>query len=336
MPEASEYIGLLNIDIDDLAKEEFEDILNRAEERIKEAMRLSTIRRTSLKSRVEIASFPIAVMMVASSNDPFMKRRYALAEAKRASNFLTKEKNEEITRIAKNFNWNLEQILHRDGSSPYDFRLYFVDYLKNATRMQDDKWKLVNRLVFNGYVYLMKDEASRLLEEEIRRYIEHKLDTKVGKLPPDIANRLEKLKQISATKKVEEMPESYPEIVAEVAFPPCINMLYASFKSGHHLSHTGRFALTSFLTSVGMSAETVVELFRTVSDFNERMTRYQVEHIAGEKGSRTKYIPPKCSTLRTHGICTSPNEICRRIRHPLAYYRIKVGMRRTKPQPERA
>lgn len=132
------------------------------------------------------------------------------------------------------------------------------------------------------------------------------------------------------------MPESFPKEVAEAAFPPCINMLYASFKSGHHLSHTGRFALTSFLTSVGMSVETVVELFRTVSDFNERMTRYQVEHIAGEKGSRTRYIPPKCSTLRTHGVCTSPDETCRRIRHPLAYYRIKVSMRRTKSPPEGA
>jgi DNA primase large subunit len=296
------------------------------------------VERASVKDRIEIASFPVAVIMVASSSDSFMKRRYALAEAKRASNLLAQEERDEIARIAENFNWRLEQIARRKGSSPYDFLLYFVDFLKNATPMQDEKWKLVNRLLSNGYVYLMKEEISRLLEEEIRRYVEHKLDTKVGQLPPDIPNRLEKLKQISATKKGETIPASFPKEVAEAAFPPCIGMLFASFKSGHHLSHTGRFALTSFLTSVGMNVETVVELFRTTSDFNEKMTRYQVEHIAGKKGSRTKYIPPKCSTLRTHGICMSPDEVCKRIpqRHPIAYYRTKLQMIKTKASPDRA
>ncbi|MDH5266756.1 MAG: DNA primase regulatory subunit PriL, partial [Candidatus Bathyarchaeota archaeon] len=44
----------------------------------------------------------------------------------------------------------------------------------------------------------------------------------------------------------------------------------------------------------------------------------------GVRGSRTKYIPPRCDTLRTHGICHSPDEICKRIRHPLAYYRRRL------------
>ncbi|MFX0198433.1 MAG: DNA primase regulatory subunit PriL, partial [Candidatus Hodarchaeota archaeon] len=48
------------------------------------------------------------------------------------------------------------------------------------------------------------------------------------------------------------------------------------------------------------------------------------EHIAGRRGSRTKYIPPRCDTLRTHGICHTSEEICKGIRHPLAYYRRKL------------
>jgi DNA primase large subunit len=328
----------LNIDIKDLTMAGFEDVLNRAEERIKEAMVSGTVERHPLKDRVEIASFPIAILLVASSSDSFMKRRYALAEAKRSSNLLEHENLDEIVRIAKNFSWKLEKPTLGHEASAYDFMLYFVDFLRNAAAMQDAKWKLVNRLVFNGYVYLTRIEASRLLEDEIRRHIERKLDTKVGQLPPDISARVEGLKQLSAEKKGEEMPRGFPEEIVEAAFPPCINMLYASFKSGHHLSHTGRFALTSFLTSVGMSPENVVELFRTVSDFNEKMTRYQVEHIAGEKGSRTRYIPPKCGTLRTHGLCISPDEICRnsRIRHPLGYYRVKLRMAEAKASHDRA
>jgi DNA primase large subunit len=68
----------------------------------------------------------------------------------------------------------------------------------------------------------------------------------------------------------------------------------------------------------------VIELFKNFSDYSERMTRYQVEHIAGEKGSRTRYTPPRCDTLQTHGVCTNPDEMCQRIRHPLSYYRRKL------------
>jgi len=73
-----------------------------------------------------------------------------------------------------------------------------------------------------------------------------------------------------------------------------------------------------------MTVDDVIDLFRSISDFDERMTRYQVEHIAGARGSRTKYIPPRCDTLRTHGICPTTDKICKGICHPLAYYRRKL------------
>jgi DNA primase large subunit len=92
----------------------------------------------------------------------------------------------------------------------------------------------------------------------------------------------------------------------------CPQTLYQAFSSGRHLSHIGRFTLTSFLINIGMPSEKVIELFRNISDFNERMTRYQVEHVAGERGSRTQYITPKCDTLKTHGVCTSPDELCQK------------------------
>jgi DNA primase large subunit len=108
------------------------------------------------------------------------------------------------------------------------------------------------------------------------------------------------------------------------AFPSCIKGVYDSVSTGRPASHLGRFALTSFLLSVGMSAEDVFKFFRSVSDFNERMTRYQVEHIAGSRGSGTKYTPPNCSTLRTHGICVSPEPECRGAVNPLVCYKRKL------------
>jgi DNA primase large subunit len=304
-------------------------VLDRAESRIEEAILFRTVSQKSPNDDVEIPSFPIAVMMVAATADSLIKSRYALAEAKRASELLEDERKEKVMEIATIFNWKLRIVEGEINAPPYDFALSFPDFLNNATGFHDKKWKLVNRLLFNGEVYLTKHEISRLLEEEVRRYVEGKLDTKVGSLPQSIMDRINLLKQLAIAKRGEIRREEIPKDVIIAAFPPCIKGLYDTMASGRPVSHIGRFALTSFLVNISMSVEDVVNFFRSVSDFDERMTRYQVEHIAGVRGSRTKYIPPRCDTLRTHGICHTTDEMCKRIRHPLAYYRRKLKTMKT-------
>jgi len=272
-------------------------------------------------------------MMTAATKDPFLKRRYALAEAKRIHNLLKQENQEKIMEIAKIFKWKIKKSEKQDlqkESAKYDFALHFTDFLKNAAGFHEKKWKLVNRLLHNGYVYITKSEAARLLMEEVRLHIEKKLEVKELVLPENITGRVMSLKQMFSRHRGRLKFEEAPKEVVTAGFPPCIKSFYDSIMAGRHIPHIGRFALTSFLLNIGMTIENVVDLFRTLSDFNERMTRYQVAHIAGGKGSRTKYIPPKCETLRTHGVCPGMDEICRKVRHPLAYYRRKLKILKTK------
>jgi len=262
--------------------------------------------------------------MTAATNDELLKKRYALAEAKRIYNLLKLENNEKIIEIAKTFQWNLTPKNLSVGNQTFEFTLDLTKFLRNSTGFNEAKWKLINRIVIDGKVYTTKNEIARLLAEEARLYIEQKLTTEKLALPQNVANYVEKLKQMVSKKKKEIKLEELPKDVVIEAFPPCIKNLYTAITSGHHLSHIGRFALTSFLINIGMTPENIMEVFHTLSDFNERMTRYQVEHIAGTRGSRTKYIPPRCDTLRTHGVCLNPDFICGKIRHPLAYYRRKL------------
>ncbi len=171
---------------------------------------------------------------------------------------------------------------------------------------------------------MTRREAGRLLEEEARRYVEGKLDDKIGRLPDPVMKSINRLKQLLIAKREKISLEEIPKTVVIPAFPPCIKTLYDTITSGSQLSHMGRFALTSFLVSIGMTVENVTDLFRQLSDFDERLTRYQVEHIAGVRGSRTKYIPPRCDTLRTHGLCTGIEDICKTMRHPLTYYKMRL------------
>jgi DNA primase large subunit len=323
LKETAEYVKKLDLKIEDLTSPEFFSILERAEERIEEAILYALVSRKFRNEEIEILSFPVAIMLAVATENSFIKKRYALAEAKQAYNDMKIEPKERILAIAQNFDWKL--ILNRDSNIPYEFKLHFTDYLKNTTQLRDKKWKLVNRLLSDGNVYLTKSEAARLLSEEVRRQIEKRLSVKeLPQLPSIIMDIAEKIKKLSLEKIGKTEMEGFPKIIAQPAFPPCIKSLYQSVSSGRHLSHIGRFTLTAFLINIGMPTENVIDIFKNFSDYDQRMTTYQVEHIAGERGSRTRYNPPKCDTLKTHGVCVDSDELCQRIRHPLSYYRRKI------------
>jgi len=321
LKEAAEYVKTLDIKIEDLTSPEFSKIIERAKERVEEAILYAIVTRKIQNEEIEILSFPTAIMLSAATENPFIKRRYALAEAKQAYNDLKLEPKEKILAIAKNFQWKIAPVNAEEAPQPYEFKLHFTDYLKNTANLRDKKWKLVNRLLAHGNVYLTKTETARLLSEEVRRHIEKRLEIgELPKLPQKIASIAETLKTLTLEKVTKSEIEGIPKNIRKEAFPPCIAALYEAAQRGRHLSHIARFTLTAFLVNIGMPTENIIDLFRASSDFNERLTRYQVEHIAGERGSRTRYKPPKCQTLKTHGICTAPNELCQKISHPLKYY----------------
>jgi DNA primase large subunit len=269
-------------------------------------------------------------MLVAAINDSYLKKRYALLEAKRVLESLEKEKIETIMYIAEFFNWRIRALKKLEGEY-HDFAVYITDFLRNASMFHEMEWKLINQRIIVGEVLLTKGKVCRLLEEEVRRHIEKRLQTEDLALPETLVVRAERLKQLLMLKKGRLRTDEMPKQVVVAAFPPCVKALYAAITSGHHLSHVGRFTLTTFLVNIGVRPEEVIELYRSLSDFNERLTRYQVEHIAGARGSGIKYVPPRCDTLRTHGVCTSMDEMCRRTRHPLGYYRRKLRQAQTVP-----
>jgi len=325
VPEAAEEVKRRDLKIENLMNPDYKEILDRAEERVEEALQ-SNPPKVSYRPHegdIEILSFPVAVILVAASVNDFMKRRYALAEAARAAELLANENEEKkIVEVAKAFNWKIRTPKESLGRIKFEFAVHFTDFLRNTESFHEKEWKLVNKPVLRGDVYLRKHDVARLLQEEIRRRIEVRLASNVRSMLQDpILERVDKLKQIYASQIGEKHFEELPKELVDEAFPPCVRQLYDAAKSGRHISHVGRFTLTTFLLHAGMEPNKIVELFHSTSDFNERLTRYQVEHISGSRGSRTKYIPPKCETLQTHGVCPGVDDLCRSVRHPLSYYR---------------
>lgn len=327
LPEAAEEIRKLDFKIENILEPDYEPILNRAEKRIIEALtnnppEVSYDPRCDIK--VEIISFPVAIILASAASD-YVRRRFALAEARRTYNLLKVEDEIKVAEVARRFGWRIKLANTRIGIEKFDFALHMIDYLRSAATLFHEKdWKLVNRPVIRGEVYLSKQDVARLLQEEVRRHIESRMDPKIRSLLSEkIIERVDSLKRFYA-EKIKEEPLVAEDLsssgIRSDLFPPCIRELYEAALSGRHIPHVGRFTLTSFLLNIGADPNTVVDLFRRSADFNERMTRYQVEHIAGQRGSGTKYSPPRCDTLQTYGLCPGMDELCKKIRHPLAYY----------------
>ena len=326
LKQASKEIEDLGFTINNLVSLENKPVLDRARNRVETAISDVHIGKMSKDKQTEISSFAAALIFVIATKNSWVKKRYALAVAKSAYAEMLKGETtkEKIFAISKDFNWDIS-----DGRPYKDFRLGFNFYLKNAAHFHGFDWKLINQIMDKGSVYLNKDKVVRLLQEEVKNRVEKRLDVpEIKNLPEEInliANGLMKLAQEIMGQEIEEMPK----VVVQGAFPPCINALYADAAASHHLSHIGRFTLTSFLVNIGMTAEEVNEFFKTFSDYNERLARYQIEHIAGERGSGTKYTCPQCSVLQTHGICKNRDDFCRYIYHPLTYYKRKQSMRKS-------
>src|SRR6267143_1242713 len=306
LSEASEYVRELGLSIDELAAPEFSPVLDRAENRLEEALSRGRVSEAIMNENAEILSFPVSNLILSLVGEERARRRFALAEAKRAYELLRQESPEKLEHIASStFKWKVKRLDLKLGKRLYDFALSLPDFLRNSVHLREPRWNLPNRVLDHGFVYVTRDEAARLMEEEVRTKI---LERSRGLV----------VKWLGVPTKYE-----LPKVPLPEAMPPCVRHLMDSLDEGKNVQHMGRFTLASFLLNIGAGEEDVVKLFKPATDFSERMTRYQVEHIGGKRGGRTKYTCPMCTTLKTHGVCYKPDEICGTIRNPLSYYKAK-------------
>lgn len=266
---------------------------------------------------MELLSYPIARMIAVCINDLYFKRRYALGEAVHTYKNLIKEETSFVLKIANEFNLDV-----KFDEESKKISIHFTDYLKNApTRYKS--WKMINRSMKNGYVFLSKRNLARLIQENLRHRINEELDKRkcnqviLDTFKEDIRRIQKKVNVLR--KKMEAEPVGELKINL---LPPCMKNILSSIQNGENVPHMGRFALVSFLHSLGLDTNQILKIFSTAPDFEEEKSRYQVEHIAGD-GSTTSYKPPSCEKLKTYGLCPTEemDEICKRTYHPMSYYR---------------
>lgn len=306
--EAKTYVQRQGHGLRDLVEEDrFYDVRERAEERVLQALR-GGAEEPFLRNEEDVArealSYPLARVLVSCVGERFLARVFAEAEAGRS---------------ARSVDRHLDRLRDLGHDVDPDARDAAVPtYLELSGGLAGDEWRLVNRAVDRGRVPLAEDEAARLFGQAARARIGENLPLQVD---PDLcdllSDRVETVREEleSRTTSVEDLE------MDESCFPPCVDHLLERIRRGENLTHTARFAITSFLLTLGETADEVVDMFDTSPDFDEEKTRYQVEHIAGSTGE--SYTPPSCQTMKTYGNCPGEDRRCKAdtVTHPLSYYR---------------
>jgi DNA primase large subunit len=325
LAEATDYVRELGFSIEDISTPEFSPVLERAEKRLEEALSKGRVSSDITNESAEILSFPVSNLILGLIGEERARRRFALGESKRAYDLLRQESSEKIEHIASNtFGWRINRINRRLVRKFYDFAVYITDYLHSSVHLREPRWSLPNRVLDHGFVFVTREEAARLMEEEVRMRILDRSSRPPADVPRDLGARVERARGLVI--KWLGVPSKYelPKVPLPEAMPPCVRHLIESLNEGKNVQHMGRFTLATFLLNIGTGEDEIVKMFKPATDFSERMTRYQVEHIGGRRGGHTKYTCPMCTTLKTHGVCYKPDDICTTIRNPLSYYKSKA------------
>jgi DNA primase large subunit len=319
--EAGEYLRESGFGWDELDRPDMKDIIDRAAERIQIGVDGKIYDKLE-RYEIEIITFLISLLIVKSIGMEPVLRKFVLAEARRAEKFLTEDlkKQSEMQRhalFAKIFEdlFKLKINVADDGRL---FKVRVVDYIARSSHFHENEWKLINRLVHNGYVYLDADETVRLIRNELSVLIYDKVKSMtLPSMPEALKSKADQLRI-----KLVGRYESRAATAVVTDYPPCIKHALEVMNKGENLPHSARVMLATYMLAIGKPVDEIVLMFENAPDFNEKITRYQVEHLAGIKGSRTKYSVPSCDKLRNENLCFA-TAACDGLINPIQFGRKK-------------
>jgi DNA primase large subunit len=360
--QAAEYIKDKEVDLAEL--DNYKDVISEAESWIYSTLGTGVIS-LDIRRKPEdtILAYPTARMFITIAGNEYVLRRFATAVSKLAGVLLQNEDDAKIVLLATtpgNVGEKAWQLVYQKatqtkkeviGGRIFEWKLFFTDYVNVAQNFHDAYWKLINRSVSGGWVYLLKPDVARLMEEAIkvrisRSGIKPSRELPSAKdLPPNLKEAVERISKKVKKRTVELQQYDIEGLGAgERAYPGCIKQILDKLNRGIGVSHNERLALVFFLSNVGKDIDDILQAFSKVPDFDATRTRYYVEHAMGMRGGGTKYKSFGCAKLQTFGVCNPQDEWCRQgkigqriLRGPLHFYKAKswvLSKTREKEKPE--
>ncbi|MBD3406248.1 MAG: hypothetical protein GF411_09080 [Candidatus Lokiarchaeota archaeon] len=317
-----------------LGESENRYIVEEAGERVVKALDQQSIRLVNTNDERDVLIYPTARLIVEKIGNARLRSYQAVAESKAVQKYLSRESSDIVQYLAESsFGWKLEyqgKILDRSDLSPilqpFEFKIAFENFLEVAPKFHVDKWKLVNRHMDKGMVYVAKRELERLISGKFSDLILTG-SYEVPTLPTRLTEIVQSIDAELAGKLKSTQPIEYKKESTH-AFPPCISIMYKESTAGKNLAHDARFALAAFLLRIGMSEQDVMGVFKAAPDYVRSLAEYQVRHISS-KSAGEGYNPPSCKKLQVNSLCpvylgAAWDALCEYVLHPLEFYNTRA------------
>ena len=144
---------------------------------------------------------------------------------------------------------------------------------------------------------------------------------KLASFPDRVSAKAQNLRAYWKSLDKEIHPKNY--ISRASITPPCIDHLYRLIDQGENLPHSARLLLATFLLFSEKSIDEIVDIFKKLPDFKESVTRYQLEHLSGKKGSSKRYFVPSCEKIKLENLCYE-KDVCKGIVNPIQLLNRKI------------
>ena len=328
--EAALYVKETHFDLQEFDRCEMDFIINRSFKKIEDFLKVGESNYKLEKFEVEILTFLASLLILKSVSVDVITKKFALLESMRFEKYLIDDlKNsfkDEKKRLVlfKIFKEVFKIDVYSETKISEFYKIRVIDYIRRSIVFHEQEWKLINRTVKDGYVYLTVTEVVRLFRNELSLIIVDKIkNMKLATFPNQVVNKSQKLKSYweSVNNRWSDSAGADNGFVSKNAVtPPCIDHLYKNLNNGENLPHSARLLFATFLLFSGKSIEEIVEIFKKLPDFNERITRYQLEHLSGKKGGSKKYFVPSCEKIKLENLCYE-TEVCKGIINPIQLLR---------------
>ncbi|PIU21804.1 MAG: hypothetical protein COT15_00450 [Candidatus Diapherotrites archaeon CG08_land_8_20_14_0_20_34_12] len=271
----------------------------------------------------EIIAFPVAKILVSCLDRALM---YKFSENVSSTLFYHLNREQKRLQVALDLanELGIKVDLKENGENYIELSL--VDFVEVSNK--DPQLNLVNQHVSAGKVLLNEIKFCRFLAAKAYFMTFNSLQGDLSSIPKYLKDIAKGIKFESAFSSNFESFGAFGKIDPN-AFPACMKSIYSSLINGENVAHIARFNITTFLNSIGMPKEQIIAAFKKTPNFDERVTRYQVERITT---GNIKYSASSCATMRSNGLC--PDKNCTS-KHPISFYKGALAVSRKTSKEEK-
>jgi DNA primase large subunit len=254
--------------------------------------------------KIEVNVFMNCIVILKNMDSSFVTRTFISNYAKRFEYFFLQDISNKTIRheVMDYFDISTEYQRYEHDIVKMSVP-YFLVLVRNVLG-----FRLVDQTVNNGTVTLSNKQFVFILRTLFENKLIERIKTMGSVEHIDI--------DIERINTIREKYKKYEPKILNVTnsgnIPPCIQFMIQRVKEEHYLTHPERLALGIYLKSKNYADDYIMEIYKQLSDYKEKVTTYQLSRL-------DKYKMYGCEKMLNQSMCRRENDKtgrCSAIKNP--------------------